>query len=174
MKKIYMIIAQKGFRDEELMEPKILFEKEGYTVEVASPHGGECEGMLGLKTEANIRIKDIDVDDQTAAVLIIGGANSPSLMQESIIKDKIIAAKNRGLVIGAICLAPMVLAHLNIIDGRSATVYPTDDSLAKFKEHNVLYIDEDVVIDGELITANGPQSATEFGRSVLDVLREED
>lgn len=169
-----MIIAQTNFRDEELIEPMELFKAENYEVIIASPDGGECKGMLGTTAVAKLTIKEINIDKDTAAILLVGGSNSPSLMNYTEIKEKINDAKKMDLTYGAICLAPMVLAHFDLIKGLSATVYPTDDSLDKLKEHGVLYIDEDVVIDGNLVTANGPQSATEFGKSVLDVLREDD
>ena len=173
MKKIYMIIAQKDFRDEELIEPMELFKTANYDVHIASPEGGDCKGMLGTTVTTNSTIKDIAIDENTVAILIVGGNNSPSLMNYPEVKEKVNEAKEMDLIFGAICLGPMVLAHFDLIKGLSATVYPTENSLKKLKEHNVLYINEDVVIDGNLVTANGPQSATEFGKSVLDVLKED-
>ena len=40
-----------------------------------------------------------------------------------------------------------------------------------FREHGAQFIKDPVVIDGVLITANGPQSATEFGTAIVNLLK---
>lgn len=170
MKKIYLIIAQNNYRDEELKKPLHILRKAGYDTKIASPEVGECKGMLGMTITSDIAIKDIVIDDDTVAISIIGGANSPSLMNVpelgTILKD----AKEKNILIGAICLGPMVLASFNVFDEGHGTVFPTEDSLAMLKKHKIMYINEAVIVDDNIITANGPQSATPFGQTIVDVL----
>jgi len=170
-KKIFMVIAQEGFRDEELLEPKEILENEGFEVITASPKGGFCQGMKGLHFKADIAIKDIDLDNSTVALTLVGGINSPSLLDVSELKEKLVEAIKKKLVIGAICLSPMVLAGFGLINDMSATVYPTDESLDMLKNNNVLYIPENVVVDEWLVTGNGPSSATAYGEALVELLK---
>ena len=41
------------------------------------------------------------------------------------------------------------------------------------KENGAIYIDENVVVDGKLITANGPIAAEKFGQKILEILTKE-
>lgn len=170
--KVYMVIAQKDFRDEELLVPKKILETAGFQVIVASPKAGTCKGMLGVEVVADIKISDINIDSETKALVIIGGSNSPSLIDVDALGEKLDLAKNKEIIIAAICLAPMVVASFDIINGMNATVYPTKESLKMLKDHNVLYIPEDVVVEDWLLTANGPSSATAFGEALVDLLKE--
>lgn len=172
MKQVYMIIAQKDFRDEELLTPKKILEDKGFAVIVASPEGGECTGMLGATVKADCTIDDISITNDTKALVVIGGKNSPSLMKIDTLGYKLQEAKDKELVIGAICLAPMVVASFDLITGMSATVYPTPESVKTLKDHKVLFIPESVVVEDWLVTANGPESAEAFGESLVDVLEE--
>ena len=53
-KKAVMIIAQNDFRDEELLKPKEILEKNGAAVTVASSSLKESTGMLGAKVKPDI------------------------------------------------------------------------------------------------------------------------
>ena len=74
---------------------------------------------------------------------------------------------------GAICLAPRVLAHAELLQNKNATGWDGDGHLQDvFTAHNVTYVHEPVVIDGNIVTANGPQAATDFGAAIVAVLQE--
>ena len=170
---IYIIIAQQDFRDEELLEPLEVLKPTPYNPIILSPQQGECTGMKGVKIQSDKAIKDAVIDDNTRAVLIIGGKGSPALLEEKELGTLLYEAKENKLIIGAICLGPMVLAGFNMIDRKHATVYETQESKALFAEHNITYIKEDVIVDGNIVTANGPHAATAFAENVVEVLHEQ-
>lgn len=164
-----MIIAQHGFRDEELIEPKALFEQNGYAVEIAAPQQGLCKGMLDVVVEATCAISEVSLE-KVKAIVIVGGAQSPTLMDVSELGALLNRAKEKKIVIGAICLAPMIVASFGVITGMHATVYKTDDSLSMLKKHSVGFLDELVVVDDWLVTGNGPAAAKPFAESILDTI----
>ena len=155
MAKVLFIIAKKGFRDVEYFIPREILEKAGHTITVASNSkaGETAIGADDGEVKIDLNYTKAKIDDFDA-VIFIGGpgalenldnAESYRLIQETVAKDKIL---------GAICIAPAILAKAGVLKNNSAD-----------------YIGENVVQDGKIITANGPLAAKEFGEKLLSVLR---
>lgn len=168
MKKAVMIIAEDGFRDEELLQPKEILEKNGIEVKVASTTLKEAKGVLGVKVKPDILVSDIKINDFDA-VIFIGGAGSSQywddpiahrLAQDAVHKDKIVAA---------ICIAPVTLAKAGILKGKRATVWSSE--AGQLKSAGVDYTGEPVEKDGKVITAAGPFAAHEFGEKIVEALK---
>ena len=76
-------------------------------------------------------------------------------------------------VVGAICIAPAIIAKTGILEGKRATVWasPLDKSMVKILEANgVIYEAKIVVIDGKIVTGNGPGAAKKFAEAIVRVL----
>ncbi len=80
-----------------------------------------------------------------------------TLLQQMTQQDKYIAA---------ICAAPSVLAHAELLDGRNATSYP--GALAPFPKVNVKTIA--IVEDGKILTSRGPGTAMDFALVLVERL----
>ena len=73
-------------------------------------------------------------------------------------------------IIGAICISPVILAETGILKNKKATVWTSslDKSAAKFlEEKGAFYEDVDVVVDKNIITADGPSSAEKFSQTII-------
>ena len=79
-KKVVMIIAEKNFRDEELLEPKKILEEEGASVTVASTTLRTATGMFGAKATPDILLSELKMDEYDA-IIFVGGAGAESLEQ---------------------------------------------------------------------------------------------
>ncbi|MEM1574465.1 MAG: DJ-1/PfpI family protein [Nitrososphaerota archaeon] len=165
--KVVMIIAEKDFRDEELQKPKEILEKYGAKVVIASSTTNIATGMLGMKIKPDILINEINIEEYNA-IIFIGGSgasqywNDPiahSIAKEAIKKDKILCA---------ICIAPVTLANAGVLQGKKATVWPSEAE--KIKNMGAIYTGASVEIDGKIITANGPAAAEEFGEAIAKAL----
>ena len=75
-----------------------------------------------------------------------------------------------GKNVAAICAAPQVLAKANVVRGRRATSYPADMYRQVLAEAGADYKDERVVVDGRMITSQGPGTSLEFAYTLLEVL----
>lgn len=171
--KILMLIAQKDFRDEEYLVPKELFKKRGWDVITASIERKTCTGMLGARVNPDITVEDaLKNFEEYDALVISGGIGSPSLANNKNVIELIRKFNESKKVIGAICLAPTVLAKAGILNGRRATVFKNDFSVSVFKENGVELIDGDVIVDDNIITGNGPSSARKFGERIIEILEE--
>ncbi len=164
--KVLMIIAPKDFRDEELAHPKEVLENAGIEVDVASITTDEATGMLGMKVTPDVAVKDVNIADYEY-VIVVGGAGSPALMDYPEVLSAVKAAKNKA----AICLAPMVLAKAGVLQGKKATVYKTPESLTALQQGGAEYVEEDVVVDGTTVTADGPGSAKKFGNKLVEMIK---
>ena len=74
-------------------------------------------------------------------------------------------------IVAAICHGPWLLAEADVIDGRRLTSYPsirTDLSNA-----GADVVDEEVVVDGNLITSRKPDDIPAFNKAILTALEEE-
>ncbi len=165
-KKILMVIAPDQFRDEELFDPKAVFEQEGATVLIAARSLTQAQGMLGKTVRPDLLISEARAEDYDA-IVVAGGLGSPQyLWPDQQLHSLLRKADAQGKVIGAICLSGAVLARAGLLEGRQATVYKTEDSLKEFEKAGARYINQDVVIDDRLITASGPHAAREFGQAI--------
>lgn len=169
-KKVLMVIAQDQFRDEELLQPKEIFESEGASVTVASGVKSECKGMLGAKVKPDMLIGDARADDYDA-VLVSGGMGSPThLWNDTSLHGLLKQAKDSGKVVGAICLSGAVLAKAGLLKGVEATVYPDGSAIKELEKGGANYQKKPVVTAGDIITGEDPTAAKLFGRAVADRL----
>ncbi|MCF6147629.1 MAG: DJ-1 family protein [Candidatus Kuenenia sp.] len=168
-KKVVMIIAKNNFRDEELLEPKAILEKNGATVTIASSSLKESTGMLGAKVTPDILFTDITVEDFDA-VVFVGGTGSSEYWDNptahKIAKDACAANK----IVGAICIAPVTLAKAGLLKGKKATTYSS--TVNDIKSEGANYTGANVERDGNIITSEGPKSAKKFGETIVKALQQ--
>lgn len=167
-RRILMIIAFENFRDEELLVPKKIFEENGFKVDIASSKKGIATGMLGTKIKVEIKMDEVK-EENYDGIIFVGGIGSQSLFND---KDAISLAqkfyKNKK-VVGAICLAPGILANAGILKGKKATCFYTASSI--LKKNGAIYTGKDVEVDGNIVTGNGPESAEKFGEAILKLIQ---
>lgn len=168
-KRVAMIIAFNNFKDEEYLGTKEELKKGGIEIEVVSNSIGIAKGVGGTKVEIKKTIKELNIDDYDGIVFIGGSGalenldNSDSyrIAKETISKNKILAA---------ICISPVILAKSGVLNGKKATVWSSilDKSPIKELEKNgAIYLDQPVVVDGKIITGNGPKAAHQFGETIV-------
>jgi len=168
-----MIIAFKDFQDQEYFNSRQVFESHGAEIVNVSASSGKASGTYGGEVEIDKKLEEVDVKDFDAVVFIggpgaagyIDDAKCHQIAKETVEKDK---------VLGAICIAPAILAKAGVLQGKKATVWTSllDKSAAKIlKENGADYRGEDVVADGKIITANGPAAAEKFGQAIVTLLK---
>lgn len=173
LKKVLMVIAQTDFRDEEYFIPKSVLESAGFEVKTASIKRGEALGYLGGVVEVDLEVNKVKIDD-FVAVVFAGGAGMAKNLDNSEFQDLAKQAQLSGKVIGGICIASVLLAKAGVLQGKKATVWssPMDKKAVKIlQENGAIFVDLPVVIDGNIITANGPQAARKFGEGLTEILK---
>lgn len=163
-KKVLMVIANNKFQDYEYSKPRAVLEGLGCEVEVASSKGGECVGCFGLRVSDSKSIAEVSGGSYDA-VVFVGGPGAP---EEFLGNDEYLHLAKEAKIIGAICIAPMLISDSGVVKGKKLTSWNRDaDKQKKYIEGNGgIFVDQPVVVDGNLITANGPESAEEFGKAL--------
>jgi len=165
MKKILFVIAYNNFKDEEYAIPRSILKDKGFSITTASNKKGIALGVNGLDVEVNYLINEFDINDFDVLVFV-GGSGCLRALDNQDSYNLINQAKKDDKVITAICIAPVILAKAGVLKGKKATVWssPMDKSPIKILTQNgAIFENLDVVVDGNIITANGPQAAEEFG-----------
>ena len=167
--KALLIIAPKDFRDEELFHTREVLEKAGIKTEIASLRKGEATGMLGGRVSVDLTIDRVKVEDYDA-VIFVGGSGSSVYFKNERALAIAREACSLGKVVGAICIAPVILANAGVLRGKKATVW--DGEFVKMLEAGgAKHTGKNVEVDGKIVTANGPHAAKDFGKRIAELLR---
>jgi protease I len=168
-KRIVMIIAPQNFRDEELIHTREELEGAGGNVTVASSTTGTITGMFGATATPDITLDQVNVDDYDA-VIFVGGSGSEVYFNNSTAINIAQNAYSKNKLLTAICIAPSILANAGLLQGKRATVWAGDKYINILKSKGANYTGEDVTQDGRIITANGPEAARQFGKTIVNNL----
>lgn len=169
MPRALLLIAQRGFQDIELNGTRKGLQAAGFDVVLGSKERGECIGKFGATEQATVAVRDVQVSDYDR-VAFIGGPGAGAFKDDPEFLDLARKAAASGRPLGAICIAPTLLAAAGVLKGKKATVWNGDGEQGKFLEsHGALYQAKNVVTEGTLVTADGPEAAQEFG-NVLALL----
>jgi protease I len=168
MKKTVIIVAQ-NFQDEEFVYPYYRLLEEGHIVDVATPGKVEIAGKYGVparptKDTAELRESDYD------AVILPGGFESPDRLR---IRKEVLQfvreMYEKGKLVAAICHGPWICISAGIVKGKKMTGYMSiADDLKNAGSH---YVEEDVVIDGSLITSPHYKNNGAFMKAVIMALQ---
>jgi len=164
--KALLIIAPGRFRDEEYFYTKEELEKARIGTVTASKYGGESKGMLGGKA-TGIPLNKVDVGAYDA-VVFIGGGGSAVYFNDPLALKIAKEAYAAGKVVAALCIAPTILANAGILQGKRVTCFRDED--ASLRAAGAQYTGEGVTVDGNIITADGPKTAKDFGKAIAKAL----
>lgn len=170
-KKIAMIIAAREFRDEECFETKDILEKQGFNITIFSNEKGIAVGRFGGEIKVDKTLDELNVSDFDS-LLFVGGQGAIKYLDNKISYDIINNANDKNKVIAAICIAPLILARAGILKGKKATVWSSDldkSAIKELEKEGGIYIDQKSVIDGNIITADGPFAINEFCENILNI-----
>jgi len=173
-KKAVIVIAFQGFQDFEYSETRQVLEDADIKIIVASSLKGEAQGKSGQKVTVDMIIDEV-VPENFDALIFIGGPGALEYVDNLAVHELVQQAVNKDKVLAAICIAPEILAKAGVLKEKKATVWSSsiDQNPIEFLENEgAEYIEKLVVVDGKIITGNGPEAATEFGQKIVEVLKQ--
>jgi protease I len=172
MPKRVLILATDGFEQSELIEPRKALEAAGIETVVASPKSGEIKGWnhtdWGENVPVDAALDDVDADDFDALLLPGGQMNPDSLRLDDRVIELIEDFDEADKPIAAICHGPWLLVEADIVDGRTVTGWPSIRTDLENAGGEV--VDQEVAVDGNLITSRKPDDIPAFSKALLAAL----
>jgi len=168
-KKVAIIMAFKDFRDAEYFVPKEILEKAGAAITSVSTQKGKALGADGGDVEINLTLEELKIDDFDG-IVFIGGPGALKELDNEKSYNLIRETVSQNKVLGSICVSPVILAKAGVLKGKKATVWSSSldrGPIKILKENGATYIPEEVVIDGNIVTGNGPDASEEFGTKLV-------
>lgn len=169
MARILMIIAPHDFRDEEYFEPHEMFKISGHTITTASEKIGDIVGTRGGIAKATLLIKDISANSYDC-VVFVGGQGSYSYDHNHHVHRIAQDFYSQHKLTTAICHAPILLGNAGLLFDKKVTV--SSDDINQLQALGAHYMPAAVVVDGTIITANGPTASTDFAKTIISHLED--
>lgn len=192
-KAILLIIASEGYHPVEYGYTRKALEDAGIKVEIASDKMGVASGKPSAAHSAACKeaacskaaedypqfakvtvsklVKDINPDDYDG-LYIIGGPGAIEFLDNPTTYLILQKWASRAKPMGAICISPRIFARAGLLEGKRVTGWDGDNKLAAIlAEAKAHYVKEAAVVDGNLITANGPEAAIQFGQAIVSYFK---
>jgi protease I len=164
------VLVDNGFEDIELLYPYYRYQEAGFEVEVIGPKAGETyKGKKGGSIKSTLSPDKVEID-QYVAVIVPGGWAPDRMRTKPGIVELVKEANEKGLVISAICHAAQLLIEAEILSGKKLTCFRSVST--DVKNAGGKYVNEEVVVDGNLVTSRYPLDIPAWCRETLKVIKQ--
>lgn len=167
------VVATDYFEEAELTEPVKALREAGAEVEVISDKKDEIQGLKhvdpGQKVKVDKNLDEANAEDYDALVLPGGAVNADNLRMNQKARDFVTKIMDEeGKPTAVICHAPWILVSAGLARGKKLTSFFTiqDD----MRNAGAEWVDEEVVIDGNLITSRNPDDLPAFNDALINAL----
>ncbi|GAB5100548.1 type 1 glutamine amidotransferase [Caballeronia sp. LP006] len=166
------ILALDGFEQAELIEPQRALKEAGAQVDVISQKPGQIQGFKhvdkGDKVDVDQTFDAANASDYDAVVLPGGVVNGDAIRLDAKAQSFVKEADQAKKPIAVICHGGWLPISAGIIAGRTMTSWPSlqDD----IRNAGGTWVDQEVQIDGNLITSRKPDDIPAFNKALIDAL----
>ncbi|MCY1137425.1 type 1 glutamine amidotransferase [Actinoplanes sp. Pm04-4] len=165
-------LATDGVEEVEYTEPRKAVESAGGTAELVSIKDDEIQAVNHMdpagKYPVEKPIKDASASDYDALVLPGGVANPDFLRTNPDAVNFVREFVNAGKPVAAICHGPWTLIEAGVVDGRTLTSWPS--LRTDLTNAGATWVDEQVFVDGNLITSRKPDDIPAFTDELLSAV----
>jgi protease I len=171
--KTVAIIATDFFEEAELVKPRDALRDAGAEVKIYSTGTDPIQAVEGdttptQKVDVDGTLDDLDLGSVDAIVVPGGTVNADRIRVEERAQDIVRQAMADELPLAVICHGPWLLVSAGVAKGRRLTSYASlaDD----VRNAGGTWVDEEVVVDGNLITSRDPDDLPAFIKALEDAL----
>lgn len=169
-KRVAILVAD-GFEQVELTDPRVALEDEGAETQIVSPAGKLVKAWKTTDWGRSLRV-DVALDEANAArydaLLLPGGVMNPDklrLLPKAIAFIRAFGAA--GKPIAAICHGPWTLIDAGLVHDKRITSWPSLKH--DLRNAGATWVDEEVVVDGQLVTSRKPGDLAAFSREMINL-----
>ncbi|WP_070156270.1 type 1 glutamine amidotransferase domain-containing protein [Sphingobium phenoxybenzoativorans] len=170
----FLIIATDGFEQSELFEPRDQLIAAGAKVDLASPDRQPIQGMKhdekGATITPDLTLEEVDGANYDALIIPGGVANPDALRMDDDAVDIVRDFFDAGKPVAAICHGPWLLVEADVVEDRRVTSWPSVRT--DLENAGAIVVDEEVVVDGNLITSRKPGDIPAFVAAIRAAVAE--
>ena len=165
------MLATDGVEQIELTKPVEALKQAQATVVVIAPKAGEIQGMnhdrQGDKLHVDKELSAVKPEQFDGLVLPGGVANPDRLRTIPQAISFVRHFAQAGKPIAAICHGPWTLVEADCVRGHKMTSWPS--LRTDLRNAGANWVDQEVVVDGTLVTSRKPDDLPAFNREMLAV-----
>jgi protease I len=170
-KTVAMLVTD-GFEQSELTGPKEALEGAGATVHIVAPKADQVQGLKHMEKgdtfAVDVPIEEAKPEDYWGLVLPGGVFNADHIRMDPNAVEFVRNFHGKGKMIAAICHGAWILIEADAVEGRRMTSYPSLKT--DLRKAGAQWVDEEVVVDGPLITSRKPADLPAFNAAIIDAL----
>jgi len=155
---VYVFLAE-GFEEVEALSPVDILRRCSVEVKTVGVGGKTIVSSHKVPVVADITVDELTKDGLEAVILPGGMPGTLNLESSEAVQEYIDYAVENDLYVCAICAAPSILGHKNLLQGRKATCFPGFEK----DLYGAKVSGKPAVADGKFITGKGAGAAVEFG-----------
>jgi len=170
-KTIAFLVATEGIEQVELTEPWAAVEHAGGTPKLLSVESGKVQAFHHLDKGDTFGVDTVVADADPASydgLVLPGGVANPDALRTdedavAFVRDFVEADRP----VAAICHAPWTLAEADVVRGKRMTSWPSLQT--DLRNAGADWVDEEVVVDGKLVTSRKPDDLPAFNDAMLEL-----
>ena len=168
MQKTLLTFVDELYEDLELWYPKLRLEEGGYALRAAAVEIKVFKGKHGYPAKADLLISDAR-SENFCGLLIPGGFMPDKLRREARVLSLTREFFEQGKLVAFICHGGWIPISAKILHGKRATgsLGIRDD----LENAGAIWVDEPVVVDGNLVSSRTPLDLAPFAKTMVDFLR---
>jgi 4-methyl-5(b-hydroxyethyl)-thiazole monophosphate biosynthesis len=163
---VYVFLAD-GFEEIEAVVPIDLLKRAGVEVTTVGIGGDTIRGRSGIEVYTDV-VEYVGLGNEVEMIVLPGGQPGTKNLEESdVVQETIDYCVDKGIYIAAICAAPTILGHKDLLKDHAAVCYSGLEN-----ELNCLTSPrKDVVVSGQFITSKSAGTAFSFGLKLVELLK---
>ncbi len=161
------VLIEDLYNVHEALYPYYRMKEAGFETFFVGPKRKEYKSKEGVVINSDLSIDEVNFEEFDA-VIVPGGYAPDRLRRDERILEFVRKMYDSGKIVAAICHAGWVLISAGILKGKKVTgFHAIKDDL---KNAGAEYLDEEVVVDGNIITSRVPQDLPAFCKKIVEIL----
>jgi len=166
-KETILMLVGPDYEDLEVWYPKLRLEAAGFEVPVAGMGEKSYLGKHGYPCPVDGHVREF-MSATLAGIIAPGGWAPDKLRRDPTVLNLVREVHANGGLVATICHGPWILISAGIVKGRrmTSTVGIRDDVV----NAGATWVDEPVVVDGNIISSRTPNDLPAFGEALVEWL----
>jgi len=171
-----VVLTADKFEDMEVFFPVFRLLEEGWQVDIAAPDLKEMSGENGYVLKPDKTIEEVDPDEYDLLIVPGGFPDGAPATVRKIRKAQEITKSffEKNKPVASICHGPWTLVSAGVVKDRRLTSYWHDGVPEEIEEAGGLWEDNEVIVDGNLVTSRWPMDLPAFMRELMNMVRQAD